>query len=80
MKISVFLVGALALCLSVSSCNKCETCVQYKVPMDGGELTSIGEEEVCGRKDIIAQGDDIQNDVSFSGDSVLYQTYWECSK
>lgn len=62
------------------SCNNCETCVQERLPMDGGVPEAVMEEEVCGRQDIIDRGDEIINDVTFEGDTVLYQTYWKCSK
>jgi hypothetical protein len=53
------------------SCNNCETCVQYKVPMDAGTTEAIAEEEVCGRKDLIDRENEIINDVTFDGDSDL---------
>ncbi|MCI5054494.1 MAG: hypothetical protein MRY83_00150 [Flavobacteriales bacterium] len=74
------LVAIIIAVVSFAACQKCEQCVQYKVPMTGGNIEQINTEEVCGNGSITDRKDEIIDDVKFDGDSVLYQTYWQCSK
>jgi uncharacterized protein YcfL len=66
--------------LMLVSCNNCETCLQYKVPMNGTGEEFLMEQEVCGNQDVTDKEDETIDNVSFEGDTVLYQTYWRCSE